>query len=134
MACANSTHNASQFTSLIGGPAVRTPRFNAFVALSRLQPPALTIPKSTASPHYDRWSNSHDALALNVGACRCLKGLVGDFAKKSSSVWSSSAVQFVLWFMEITPLRLLSAVAVQAAWEAAARRAPILARSDFGCW
>jgi hypothetical protein len=26
MACANSTHNASQFTSLIGGPAVRTPR------------------------------------------------------------------------------------------------------------
>jgi hypothetical protein len=30
-------------------------------------------------PRYDRWSNSHDALALDVGARRCLKGLVGDF-------------------------------------------------------
>jgi hypothetical protein len=37
--------------------------------------------------------------------------------KKSSSVWSSSAVELVLWFMEITPLRLLNAAAVQAAWQ-----------------
>jgi hypothetical protein len=42
----------------------------------------LRIPKSTASPHHDRWSNSHDALALDVGARRCLKGLVGDFAEE----------------------------------------------------
>jgi hypothetical protein len=54
-------------------------RSSHYLVFSR---PRSTIPKSTASPHYDRWSNSHDPLALDVGARRCLKGFVGDFAEE----------------------------------------------------
>ena len=50
-------------------------RSSHYLVFSR---PRSTIPKSAAPPNYDRWSNSHQGLAADVGARR-FKCLVGDF-------------------------------------------------------
>jgi hypothetical protein len=55
-------------------------------------------PRSAASPHHDRWSNSHEGVVLD--ARRCLKCLIGGFIEDTFVALVEFGGKVGAWFMD----------------------------------